>query len=93
MDGDFRRLAEEFQTLVQGFADLDASLAIDAQDEARMLAARLDADLGGTEILKALAGVVVQELVPGLPRQLVVLTDGQVTNTDEVIALVRSYLK
>ena len=35
MDGDFRRLAEEFQTLVQGFADLDASLAIDAQDEAR----------------------------------------------------------
>ena len=63
-------------------------------DQASLEAARtfvggLKADLGGTEILKALASVVVQELVPGLPRQLVVLTDGQVTNTDEVVRLLR----
>ncbi len=65
-------------------------------DEASLAAARehvaqLAADLGGTEILPALADVFVQPLVPGLPRQLVILTDGQVTNTDEVVALVRRH--
>ncbi len=65
-------------------------------DQASLEAARafvdgMQADLGGTEILPALANVVVQPLAPGLPRQLVVLTDGQVTNSDEVIALVRRH--
>jgi Ca-activated chloride channel family protein len=65
-------------------------------DEASLAGARahvagLGADLGGTEILPALADVLTQPPVPGLPRQLLILTDGQVTNTDEVIALVRRH--
>jgi len=47
----------------------------------------LDADMGGTEILPALQYVVQQPPVAGMPRQVLVLTDGEVTNTDAVIAL------
>lgn len=53
--------------------------------------AALQADLGGTEILPALQFVLTQATVPGLPRQLVVLTDGEVTNTDAVIALASAH--
>ena len=51
----------------------------------------LDADLGGTEILPALEHVLSAEPRPGLPRQLFVLTDGEVSNTDAVIALARRH--
>ena len=51
----------------------------------------LDARLGGTEILPALEWVLGRPVREGLPRQLFVLTDGQVTNTEEVIALVRKH--
>ncbi len=50
----------------------------------------LDADLGGTEILPALEAVLGRRRSE-LPRQLIVMTDGQVTNTDAVVALVRRH--
>lgn len=59
----------------------DASL----QEASRHVAA-MDADLGGTEILPALEAVLGAPALAELPRQLFVLTDGEVTNTDEVIA-------
>jgi hypothetical protein len=59
----------------------DASLA-----EATRHVAAMDADLGGTEILPALEAVLGAPPVAELPRQVFVLTDGEVTNTDEVIA-------
>ena len=49
--------------------------------------AGLRANLGGTEILPALRFVLEQPLRGDIPRQVVVLTDGEVTNTDAVIAL------
>ncbi len=51
----------------------------------------LDADLGQTEILSALQFVFSRRRAEDLPRQLVVLTDGEVTNTDAVIGLVRKH--
>ncbi len=54
-------------------------------------AASLDADLGGTEVLPALEYVLRQPRSERL-RQVVILTDGQVTNTDAVLALVRSHV-
>ncbi len=51
----------------------------------------LDADIGGTEILPALEFVLRAKPLEGLARQLFVITDGQVTNTDAVIALVRGH--
>ena len=50
----------------------------------------LDADLGGTEILPALQFVLAGRADRSLPRHIVVLTDGEVTNTDAVLALARS---
>ena len=51
----------------------------------------LKADLGGTEILPALESILKQSVPEGALRQLFLLTDGQVSNTDEVLALVREH--
>lgn len=64
----------------------DASLA-----EATKHVKELDADMGGTEILPALQHVLEAEPQKGLPRQLFVLTDGEVSNTDAVIELGRQH--
>ena len=53
--------------------------------------AGLKADLGGTEILPALRFVLEQPDSDTMPRQVVVLTDGQVTNTDAVLAVARQH--
>jgi Ca-activated chloride channel family protein len=53
----------------------------------------LDADLGGTEMLGALTFAFERPAVQGLPRNIVILTDGQVTNTDAVVAEVASHAK
>jgi len=70
-----------------------ASRAYDeaSMKEAAAFVSTLEADMGGTELLPALQFVVSQELVAGLARQVLVLTDGEVTNTDEVLALVRRH--
>jgi Ca-activated chloride channel homolog len=62
----------------------DASLA-----EASRHVSDLDADMGGTELLPALTFVLDRAPQPGRTRQLFILTDGQVSNTEEVIALAR----
>ncbi|XP_028558324.2 von Willebrand factor A domain-containing protein 5A-like isoform X1 [Podarcis muralis] len=51
----------------------------------------LQADLGGTEILQPLQAIYSQPCREGYPRQLFVFTDGEVFNTDEVIAEVRRH--
>ncbi len=49
------------------------------------------ADMGGTELLPALQWALEQPPVAGMPRQVLLLTDGEVTNTDEVIDLARRH--
>ncbi|XP_062993646.1 von Willebrand factor A domain-containing protein 5A isoform X2 [Elgaria multicarinata webbii] len=51
----------------------------------------LNADLGGTEILRPLKAIYSQPCWEGHPRQLFVFTDGEVSNTNEVIAEVRRH--
>jgi hypothetical protein len=51
----------------------------------------MGATLGGTEILPALEFVLGQPRNSERPLQLVVLTDGEVTNTDAVIDLIRRH--
>jgi Ca-activated chloride channel family protein len=51
----------------------------------------MGATLGGTEILPALEFVLGQPRSSERPLQLVVLTDGEVTNTDAVIDLIRRH--
>lgn len=56
--------------------------------EASAYVTDLHADLGGTEILPALQAVLERPHVRTLPRQVIVLTDGEVSNTDAVLELV-----
>nr|XP_056720365.1 von Willebrand factor A domain-containing protein 5A-like [Euleptes europaea] len=51
----------------------------------------LQANLGGTEILEPLKAIYSQPRRKGHPRQLFVFTDGEVSNTDEVIAEVERH--
>lgn len=47
------------------------------------------ADLGGTELLQPLRQIFAWPVPHGFERRIVLLTDGQVCNTEEVLALVR----
>jgi Ca-activated chloride channel family protein len=60
-------------------------------DEASRHVAQLQANLGGTEILASLEAVLEKPTRAELPRQVFLLTDGQVTNTEAVIRLVRKH--
>ena len=60
-------------------------------DAASQHVVALQADLGGTEILPALQFALEQPRHAGLTRQVVVLTDGEVTNTDAVLALAATH--
>ena len=51
----------------------------------------MEADLGGTEMLPALQFVLEQPTSAELPRQVVILTDGEVTNTDAILALAKAH--
>jgi uncharacterized protein with von Willebrand factor type A (vWA) domain len=58
-------------------------------EQALQLADDLKADLGGTELLPPLTEILRGNVATGRARQLFVLTDGQVSNTDQVISLLR----
>lgn len=58
-------------------------------DEALKLQKSMNADMGGTEILDPLKKVYSQKCNPNYPRQIFLLTDGEVSNTNEVIALAK----
>ncbi|HTU99478.1 MAG TPA: VIT domain-containing protein [Luteitalea sp.] len=60
-------------------------------DDASWHVKRLDADLGGTELKPALDFVLGQPSFSGLPRRVLVLTDGEVTNTDRIIQLAAAH--
>ena len=62
-------------------------------DVAIQHAETLRADLGGTELLSPLKYVFSQPLLPGLPRQVFVLTDGSVSNTNACIQEVRNNVR
>lgn len=55
--------------------------------EASAHVSALTANLGGTELLAALEFALTQKHAGGLVRQVVILTDGQITNTDAVLNL------
>ncbi|XP_061434515.1 von Willebrand factor A domain-containing protein 5A-like [Lethenteron reissneri] len=57
--------------------------------EALKLVKEMSADLGGTEILRPLEAIYRSACRAEHPRQLMVLTDGEVSNTRDVISLVK----
>ena len=62
-----------------------------ALDEATGWVERIQANLGGTEILAPLTELLEAERDPARPRRVLLLTDGQVSNEHEVLALARKH--
>lgn len=60
-------------------------------EQADALVSQMDADLGGTEILTPLEAILRNDPDKELPRRIVLLTDGQVGNENDVIALARKH--
>ena len=58
-------------------------------DKATRHAQRMQADLGGTELLQPLEYIFGEKTSSGLPRQIFVLTDGAVSNTNACIRKVK----
>ena len=67
------------------------SVAYDEQnlDKAIQHAQGMDADLGGTELLEPLKFIFGMKPQSGYPRQIFVLTDGSVSNSDACIQLMK----
>lgn len=62
-------------------------------DEAIMHAKNIQADFGGTELLLPLEYIFKQPSLPGISRQLFILTDGSVSNTRQCIHEVQKNAK
>ncbi|XP_054466847.1 von Willebrand factor A domain-containing protein 5A-like [Anoplopoma fimbria] len=61
----------------------------ETMEEALEKVDKMEADLGGTEILEPLKHIYSQPCIPNQPRQIFVFTDGEVGNTKEIIHLVK----
>ena len=61
----------------------------DTLKQAYDLQSHMEADFGGTEILRPLEDIYGRPAIEGYPRQVFVLTDGEVGNTSTVIGLVK----
>ncbi|KAL0152979.1 hypothetical protein M9458_051732 [Cirrhinus mrigala] len=64
----------------------------ETMEEALRRVKSMNADMGGTEILQPLKHIYSQPCYPDHPRQLFVFTDGEVSNTKEVLDLVKSHV-
>jgi Ca-activated chloride channel family protein len=62
-------------------------------EEASGYIERIEADLGGTEILAPLSASLEAKPDPERPRRVLVLTDGQVSNEAQILALAREHVE
>lgn len=80
---------DTFQVLFQR----DSSSSVEYTEENMLFAIdhvqRLEADMGGTQIMKPIEHMYSKPCLPGHPRQVILLTDGDVWNVGEVLSLVR----
>lgn len=83
----------EFGSTFRHLFESSAVYNDDNLHQACKLVEHMSADLGGTEILAPLKWIFNRPLVKGFPRQVFLLTDGEVGNTNEVIRIVQSNAK
>ena len=94
----FRSLPEDCYLNIVGFGSSfrklwpkSAKYARQSLADATAHISSMNADLGGTELLQPLQDVLAQPNIAGYKRQVFVLTDGEVSNTSEVVECVRRY--
>ena len=75
------------------FSAVSVPYTQESLDKATRHAREMQANLGGTELLQPLEYIFREKSTSGLPRQIFVLTDGAVSNTDACITRVRQNVK
>ncbi len=65
----------------------------DSLEEAVKKIGTMRADMGGTEIYYSLHKILQSKVIDGYPKQIFLLTDGGVSNTERVIQLVGREVK
>ncbi|KAB7498347.1 von Willebrand factor A domain-containing protein 5A [Armadillidium nasatum] len=77
-----------FQTLFESSSERYTESTL---KKALELQRSMDADMGGTEIFSALRHVYSKKPIPGYPRQIIILTDGEVWNQDQIFDLIQRH--
>eukprot|EP00588_Corethron_pennatum_P004189 CAMPEP_0194301486 /NCGR_PEP_ID=MMETSP0169-20130528/61820_1 /TAXON_ID=218684 /ORGANISM="Corethron pennatum, Strain L29A3" /LENGTH=795 /DNA_ID=CAMNT_0039051737 /DNA_START=52 /DNA_END=2436 /DNA_ORIENTATION=+ len=73
------------------FDESQPKSSLAAMAKASLHVSNMQADYGGTEILAPLRKVLNSNQIVGFDRQVIVMTDGQVSNTAETIKFVRKF--
>uniref|UniRef100_A0A4W5LM91 von Willebrand factor A domain containing 5A n=1 Tax=Hucho hucho TaxID=62062 RepID=A0A4W5LM91_9TELE len=79
-----------FGNIYKSFFPKSVKYSQKTMDEALKKVKAMRADMGGTEILQPLKHIYSQPCLPDKPRQLFLITDGEVGNTKEVLDLVKT---
>jgi Ca-activated chloride channel family protein len=79
-----------FGSVYKSFSQQSMEYSSKTLDKALYYLQRIDADMGGTEIYRPLEHICSLPVMEGYRRDVLLLTDGEVANPDEVIQMVSS---
>ncbi|KAF5908290.1 von Willebrand factor A domain-containing protein 5A-like isoform X1, partial [Clarias magur] len=78
-----------FGSRFESFFPKSVQYSQDTMEQAVERVNKMQANMGGTEILQPLIHIYKQSCIPNHPKQLFIFTDGEVGNTKDVLHLVR----
>ena len=90
-EGSYFNVVKFGSTFVQLFSNGSVKYEQNSMEIAVHFANSIQASLGGTELLMPLRSVLKKPSCKGLPRQVFIVTDGEVANTQAVINTVQKY--
>lgn len=80
-----------FGSTFRNLFEVSQEYSMETVEKALLFADKLQASLGGTELLNPLHWVLKKPLIGNMPRQVFILTDGAVTNTKAVLREIQKY--
>ena len=80
-----------FGSTFRNLFEVSQKYSMETVEKAMLFADKLQASLGGTELLNPLHWVLKKPLIGDMPRQVFILTDGAVTNTKAVLREIQKY--
>lgn len=81
------RFGESFESLYKNSKSYDEN----SMQEALKYLSQTNASLGGTEVLDPLTDIYQKELESGYRRDVILITDGEISNEDEVMKLIKHH--